>query len=96
MSEDGKLFITSSDKTVPKIQRVWAQGKGISVVNGQGHAEETIMKAGKGATSIDSSRGACLDCEHLMKEHGVKIDTRTTGEKVESCLEERHAIWFDF
>ncbi|MCF5653295.1 type IV secretion protein Rhs, partial [Pseudomonas syringae] len=81
MDSKGGLFIASSDKTVPKIQREWAQGKGINVVNGQGHAEETIIKAGKGATNIDASRGVCLDCEHLMKEHGVKTDTHTTGKK---------------
>jgi RHS repeat-associated protein len=81
VSEDGKMFIAFSEKPVPKIQREWAQAKGISVVNGQGHAEETIIKAGKGATSIDASRGVCLDCEHLMKEHGVKTDTHTTGKK---------------
>jgi RHS repeat-associated protein len=81
VSEDGKMFIASSEKKVPKIQREWAEAKGISVVNGQGHAEETIIKAGKGATSIDASRGVCLDCEQLMKEHGVKTDTHTTGKK---------------
>ncbi|EFW87382.1 RHS repeat domain-containing protein [Pseudomonas savastanoi] len=81
MDSKGGLFIASSDKTVPKIQREWAQGKGINVVNGQGHAEKTIIKAGKGATNIDASRGVCLNCEHLMKEHGVKTDTHTTGKK---------------
>ncbi|WP_205948761.1 RHS repeat domain-containing protein, partial [Pseudomonas viridiflava] len=81
MTNDGKMFIASSDKTVPKVQREWAQTKGISVVNGPGHAEETIIKAGKGATNIDASRGVCLDCEHLMKEHGVSTDTHTTGKK---------------
>jgi len=81
MSKDGELFIASSDKVVPKIQREWAQSKGINVVNGQGHAEETIIKAGKGAANIDASRGVCLDCEHLMKEHGVKTDTHATGKK---------------
>ncbi|MEE5045504.1 hypothetical protein V2K00_10245 [Pseudomonas alliivorans] len=43
MTDDGKLFIASSDKIVPKVQREWAQKKGNSVVNGPGHAEETII-----------------------------------------------------
>ncbi len=81
IGKDGGLFIASSDKTVPKIQREWAQQKDISIVNGEGHAEETIIKAGKGATDIDASRGVCLDCEHLMKEHNVKTSTHTTGKK---------------
>jgi hypothetical protein len=36
------------DPIVPKPQRVWAQSKGINVVvNGIGHAEETLMNANK-------------------------------------------------
>ena len=81
IAKDGGLFVASIDKTVPKIQREWAHSKGISVVNGVGHAEETIIKAGKGATNIDASRGVCLDCEALMKEHNVKTDTHATGKK---------------
>ncbi|MCI0915356.1 RHS domain-containing protein [Pseudomonas putida] len=81
LDKDGGMFISSSDKTVPRIQREWAQQRGISVVSGVGHAEETIIKAGKGATTIDASRGVCLDCEHLMKEHNVKTNTHTTGRK---------------
>lgn len=87
--------MASSDKTVPKIQREWAQSKGVGVVNGVGHAEETIIKAGKGATNIDASRGVCLDCEALMKEHNVKTDTHATGKKVENASGGPRAIWFD-
>ncbi|SEQ23713.1 hypothetical protein SAMN03159444_01288 [Pseudomonas sp. NFACC02] len=64
-----------------KIQREWAQAKGISVVNGKGHAEETIINAGKGASNIDASRRVYLDSEHLVKEHNIKTDTHTTGKK---------------
>ncbi len=81
VDRDGRVFSSSSDKVVPRVQRAWAQEKGVSVVNGVGHAEETIIKAGKGATEIDVSRGVCLDCEGLMKEHGVKTNTHTTGKK---------------
>jgi transcription initiation factor TFIIIB Brf1 subunit/transcription initiation factor TFIIB len=78
-NKEGQLFIASSDKTVPKVQREWAKKKGIIVVNGQGHAEETIMNSGNKVTHIDASRGVCLDCEHQMGTHDVSTDTHKTG-----------------
>ncbi|WP_256571114.1 hypothetical protein [Pseudomonas sp. NFACC02] len=50
-------------------------------MNGKGHAEETIINAGKGASNIDASRRVYLDSEHLVKEHNIKTDTHTTGKK---------------
>lgn len=41
---EGNLYISSSDKTIPKPQRIWADKNGIKVVNREGYSEETIMK----------------------------------------------------
>jgi hypothetical protein len=81
---DGNIFISSSDPKVPKAQEEWAKSKGIKVVHSGGkdiHAEETLIKSNKGIVHIDASRGVCVDCENLMKQHKITIDIHTTGKK---------------
>ena len=81
-STSGKLFISSSDNIVPKVQRTWAESKGITVINMKdAHAEESLIKSGKGITEIEASRPVCLDCEDLMNEKGVKSETPRSGKK---------------
>ena len=81
-STSGKLFISSSDNIVPKVQRTWAESKGITVINMKdAHAEESLIKSGKGITEIEASRPVCLDCEDLMNEKGVKSKTPRSGKK---------------
>jgi RHS repeat-associated protein len=78
---NGNLYIASSDKTVPKPQRKWAEKNGVTVVNGVGHAEETLMNSRKGIKDIDASRGVCLDCENMMKKKRVRTTTPKTGRR---------------
>ena len=81
-STSGKLFISSSDNIVPKVQRTWAESKGITVINMKdAHAEESLIKSGKGITEIEASRPVCLDCEDLMNGKGVKSKTPRSGKK---------------
>ena len=77
----GNLYIASSDPVVPRAQRLWAEKNGITVVNGVGHAEETLMNAGKGITQIEPSRAICLDCDTQMKASGVDSDAPRSGKK---------------
>ena len=44
-STSGKLFISSSDNIVPKVQRTWAESKGTTVINMKdAHTEESLIK----------------------------------------------------
>ena len=43
------------------------------------HAEESLIKSGKGITEIEASRPVCLDCKDLMNEKGVKSKTPRSG-----------------
>ena len=45
------------------------------------HAEESLIKSGKGITEIEASRPVCLDCEDLINEKGVKSKTPHSGKK---------------
>ena len=45
------------------------------------HAEESLIKSGKGITEIEASRPVCLDCKDLMNEKGVKSKTPRSGNK---------------
>ena len=45
------------------------------------HAEESLIKSGKGITEIEDSRPICLDCKDLMNEKGVKSETPRSGKK---------------
>ncbi len=77
--DDGSLGIASSDKTVPKPQRQWAENNNIKVFNGEGHAEETLIN--NVAIHVDASRGVCLDCEGMMKSNEVSTESEFTGKK---------------
>jgi RHS repeat-associated protein len=86
---NGDLFMSSSDPKVPRIQREWAEQKGINVVNSGGkdiHAEESLIKSNNGIKHIDASRGVCIDCENLMNENGVTTATAKTGKKSKKRL----------
>jgi hypothetical protein len=76
---DGSMGIAPSDKKVPRVQREFAEEKGLAVVNGVGHAEEALINAG--ATHVDANRGVCLDCETIMRDGKVTTDTPFTGKK---------------
>ena len=45
------------------------------------HAEESLIKSGKGITEIEASRPVCLHCEDLMNEKGVKSKTPRSSKK---------------
>lgn len=45
------------------------------------HAEESLIKSGKGITEIEASRPVCLDCEDLMNEKSVKSKTPRSSKK---------------
>ncbi|MGE8452132.1 MAG: hypothetical protein ACN6OP_16210 [Pseudomonadales bacterium] len=79
------MGIASSDKTVPKPQRQFAEDNGLKVVNGQGHAEETLVNAG--SKHVDANRPVCLDCQNKMKENGVTTDTPFSGKRAEIGFE---------
>ena len=84
--QDGSLGIASSDDKVPKPQADWARSKGISVVNGSGHAEETLLKGGDRRRGdlerVDVSRRICSDCEkNVIKKGGVQTSTGFSGKK---------------
>ncbi|MDJ4475795.1 hypothetical protein LD950_24245, partial [Salmonella enterica] len=81
INAEGGYYISSSDKNVPRVQREWAESKGIEVVKGTGHAEETIMNNKPDVKHIDASRPVCLDCEQMMKTHGVETDTQSSGKR---------------
>jgi RHS repeat-associated protein len=73
--EDGNLYIASSDKVVPPVQRKWAERNEIQVVNGVGHAEATLMDSNNNITHVDASRRVCSNCETQMKEQSVTTNT---------------------
>lgn len=77
--ENGKLGIASSDKNLPKAQRQFAEDNNLQIINGQGHAEETLINAG--AKHVDASRGVCSDCQNLMNTNNVTTNTKFTGKK---------------
>ena len=65
-----------------EVQRTWAESKDITVINMKAaHAEESLIKSGKGITEIEASRPVCLDCEDLINEKGVKSKTPRSGKK---------------
>ena len=45
------------------------------------HAEESLIKSGKGITEIEASRPVCFDCKDLMNEKGVKSKTPRSSKK---------------
>lgn len=45
------------------------------------HAEESLIKSGKGITEIEDSRPICLDFKDLMNEKGVKSKTPRSSKK---------------
>lgn len=67
--------------TVPEIQSEWPSGNNITVVNGVGHAEATLINGGNSINHIDASRPVCLSCEKLMDENGVTTDTPFSGKE---------------
>ncbi|MFP3107532.1 DUF6531 domain-containing protein [Escherichia coli] len=81
VDSDGNYHIASNNDTVPRSQRVWAENNGVNVVNGVGHAEETIMNNVSNIEHIDASRPVCIDCENMMKSKGVTTDTSMSGKK---------------
>lgn len=57
-----------------EVQRTWTESKGITVINMKdAHAEESLIKSGKGITEIEASRPVCLDCKDLMNEKVLKV-----------------------
>ena len=57
-----------------EVQRTWAESKGITVINMKdAHAEESLIKSGKGITEIEASRPVCLYCKDLMNEKVLKV-----------------------
>ena len=77
--EDGSMGIASSDKYVPGPQKKFAEQNNLKVINGEGHAEETLINAG--AKHVDASRGVCSDCQNLINSKGVTTSTPFTGKK---------------
>lgn len=82
--EDETMGIASSDKTAPKTRLQLVEDNGLTVINGQEHAEWTLMNAG--AKHADTNRPACLDCQNKMKENGVTTDTSFSGKKSRNRL----------
>ncbi len=86
---DGTFAIASSDAKVPRVQASWAQANGIQVVNGIGHAEETLVKGGSlNAVEVSSPHGVgpftpngaiCYDCELLLKQNNVETTSPFSG-----------------
>ena len=71
-------FIVHSEE----VQRTWAESKDITVINMKdAHAEESLIKSGKGITEIEASRPVYLDCKNLINEKGVKSKTPCSGKK---------------
>ena len=83
---NGKIYIASSDEIVPRVQREWANSKGIEPIRGVGHAEETLMNANKNIIHIDASRKVCLDCENMMQQCHVTTDTEKSGRRSRNRL----------
>ncbi|QXI49530.1 MULTISPECIES: hypothetical protein [Pseudomonas] len=54
----------------------------LTVVNGIGHAEKSLINAG--VTHVDASRGGCLACEAMIRESSVSTDTQFTGKRSKS------------
>ncbi|EBW7778755.1 hypothetical protein DQJ31_26095, partial [Salmonella enterica subsp. enterica serovar Saintpaul] len=81
VDSNGNYYIASNNDTVPRSQRVWAEKNGVNVVNGVGHAEETIMNNIPDVEHIDASRPVCIDCENMMKNRGVTTDTPMSGKQ---------------
>lgn len=81
VDSNGNYYIASNNDTVPRSQRVWAEKNGVNVVNGVGHAEETIMNNIPDVEHIDASRPVCMDYENMMKNKGVTTDTPMSGKK---------------
>ena len=71
-------FIVHSEE----VQRTWAESKDITVINMKdAHAEESLIKSGKGITEIEASRPVYLDCKNLINEKGVKSKTPRSSKK---------------
>lgn len=64
---DGNYHIASNNDIVPRHQRVWAENNGVDVVNGPGHAEETIINNVPNVEHVDAFRRVCIDCENMMR-----------------------------
>ena len=65
-----------------EVQRTWAESKDITVINMKdAHAEESLIKSGKGITEIEASGPLCLDFKDLMNEKGVKSKTSRSSKK---------------
>ena len=93
--EDGSLGIASSDQKVPRVQREWAEENGVRVVNGPGHAEETLRNGATSETGplrsleVDSPHGRnaqnpngaiCLDCEqNVIRPNDIETSSPYSG-----------------
>ena len=84
------LLLSSSDPTVPAPQKKWAQERGVRVVQGEGHAEETLVRAVdedlflRDLQRVDAESplgGLCVDCEALLKSRDIGTTTPPTGKK---------------
>ena len=75
----GDLFIASSVRAVPTPQQAYAISNNISIVNGVGHAEATLINSGNSIVHVEASRPICLDCENLMNQNGVTTTTPKSG-----------------
>jgi RHS repeat-associated protein len=82
--QDGSLGVASSDKLVPRVQREWAAENGVRVVNGAGHAEETLKK---GATAESGP----LQAFEVSSPHGRKA-TAPNGAMCSDCAKEMKGI----
>ena len=78
---DGNYHIASNNDRVPRPQRVWAENNGVNVVNGPGHAEETIINNVPNVKHVDASKRVCIDCENMMNENGITTNTEKSGKK---------------
>jgi len=86
-SDDGKLFVSTSEKRVRGPIREWAEKNGVELIDSLQdniHAEEALVKAKKGITAIEPTKDVCIDCEKLMKDNDVKFERPTTGKKSNS------------
>ena len=91
---DGSLGVASSDTLVPRVQREWAAGQGIRVVNGEGHAEMTLVNgvtAGTGPlrrfevssphgqTASTPNGAMCRDCAAGTQAAGASTTSPSSG-----------------
>lgn len=83
---NGKYYLASSDAYMKASMRAWANDKGVSIVMGEGHAEEKILRKCSDIVHVEASRDICLECEIKLLENCVGTTTGFSGKPSQKVM----------